>query len=168
MFSPADYELAARLTGLPVPRTAAEQAAAAPIVSNILRTFGRAPAPMPGFDDSRGMSTSPTRSLNMMPDVSQPEAKDQLEHRLRAGMTDPDAFAEIADLLEIIEQDPEIVDQLLAALRDMQDDSAASGEMLSQQRPLYYDTPNYGGQYSVLNAPSSSPIPPSIRYQELG
>lgn len=104
----------------------------------------------------------------MMPDVSQPEAKDQLEHRLRAGMSEPNDLAEIADLLEIIEQDPEIVDQLLTVLRSMQEDSMNSGEILSQQRPLYYDTPNYGGQYSVLNAPSSSPIPPSIRYQELG
>ena len=41
-------------------------------------------------------------------------------------------------------------------------------EYLSRQRPLEYDLPNYGGQYSVLNAPSSSTVPPSVMYQELG
>ncbi len=168
MFSPADYELAARLTGLPIPKTPAEQAVAAPIVADILRNFNRAPAPMPGFDDQRGMSTSRTRSLNAMPNVSQPEAKNQLERRLQAGVLDPDTMAEVADLLDIIEQDPEAIDEILNLLMALREDSMDSGEILSQQRPLAYDTPNLGGQYSVLNAPSTSIIPPSIRYQELG
>jgi len=42
-----------------------------------------------------------------------------------------------------------------------------AGEYLSRQRPLEYDLPNYGGQYSVLNAPSSSTVPPSVMYQKL-
>lgn len=168
MFSPADYELAARLTGLPIPRTAAEQAAAAPIVSNILRSFGRAPAPMPGYDDPRGMSTSATRSLNTMPDVSQPEAKNQLERRLQAGVIDPDTLAEVADLMQIIEEDPGALDEIMDLILALKSDSLSSGEMLSNQRPLMYDSPNFGGQYSVLNAPSTSVIPPSIRYQALG
>jgi hypothetical protein len=49
----------------------------------------------------------------------------------------------------------------------MQAQDEASGDVLSQQRPLEYDMPNYGGQYSVLNAPNSTQIPPSIRYQAL-
>jgi hypothetical protein len=56
---------------------------------------------------------------------------------------------------------------LIELLTDMQAENEASGDVLSQQRPLEYDTPNYGGQYSVLNAPNSTQIPPSIRYQAL-
>jgi hypothetical protein len=41
-------------------------------------------------------------------------------------------------------------------------------EYLSRQRPAEYDLPNYGGQYSLLNAPSNSSLPPSVEYQELG
>ena len=38
---------------------------------------------------------------------------------------------------------------------------------LSSQRPAEYDTPNMGANYSMLNAPSSNNIPPSIQYQQL-
>jgi len=41
-------------------------------------------------------------------------------------------------------------------------------DMLSAQRPPAYDMPNYGSNYSILNAPASSVIPPSQAYQELG
>jgi len=36
MFSDSDYELAARVLGLPVPRTPAERAAATPMVATVL------------------------------------------------------------------------------------------------------------------------------------
>lgn len=167
MFSPADYELAARITGLPIPKTAAERAAAAPVISQVLREYSRALPPMPGYEDRQMMSTSATRSLNAPPSVSQPEAKNQLERRLQAGVSDPDDMAEVVELLGIIEQNPEVVDMLIEILMDMQAQDEASGDVLSQQRPLEYDMPNYGGQYSVLNAPNSTQIPPSIRYQAL-
>lgn len=167
MFSSSDYELASRLTGLPVPRTPAEQAAAAPLVSQILRSYYRMPAPQPGFE-AEGFNTSATRSLSSYPDVSQPEAKVQLERRLQAGMTDELSEMEVAELLELILQDPELLPEFMEFLRkenQMGDDGA---EYLSRQRPAEYDIPNYGGQYSLLNAPASSTIPPSIEYQQLG
>jgi hypothetical protein len=40
-------------------------------------------------------------------------------------------------------------------------------DMLSSQRPSEYDMPNYGSNYSLLNAPTNSSIPPSQLYQEL-
>jgi hypothetical protein len=167
VFSPADYELAARVTGLPVPKTAAEKAAAAPVVAQVLREYSRALPPMPGFEDEGVMNTSATRSLNRQPDVSQPEAKNQLERRLRAGVTDPDDVAEVMELADMLTNDPALVEMLLEILTTIQTQDDASGDFLSQQEPLEYDTPGYGGQYSVLNAPSSSQIPPSMRYQPL-
>lgn len=167
MFSSSDYELASRLTGLPVPRTAAEQAAAAPLVSQVLRSYYRVPAPQPGFE-GEGLNTGATRSLNSYPDVNQPEAKVQLERRLQAGVTDEVSEQEVAELLELIMQDPELLVEFMEFLKkenQMGDDGA---EYLSRQRPVEYDIPNYGGQYSMLNAPSSSTIPPSIEYQQLG
>lgn len=167
MFSPADYELAARITGLPVPKTAAERATAAPVVAQVLREYSRALPSMPGYEDARMMSTSATRSLNAPPSVAQPEAKIQLERRLQAGVTDPDDMAEVMELVEILEESPEMVEVMLELLMDMQTQSETSSDMLSQQRPLEYDMPNYGSQYSVLNAPNSTQIPPSLRYQPL-
>jgi hypothetical protein len=167
VFSPADYELAARITGLPVPKTVAERAAAAPIVAQVLREYSRALPPMPGFEDPNGMNMSATRSLNAPVDVSQPEAKNQLERRLQAGVTDPDEMSDVVELLGILQESPEAVDILIDLLQTIQMQGDASGDMLSQQRPLQYDMPNYGGQYSVLNAPNSTQIPPSIQYQSL-
>jgi len=40
-------------------------------------------------------------------------------------------------------------------------------DALSAQRPMEYDTPNLGSNYSVLNAPSSNGIEPSRAYQPL-
>lgn len=167
MFSSSDYELASRLTGLPVPRTPAEQAAAAPFVAQILRSYYRMPSPQPGFE-GEGINTSATRSLNSYPMVSQPEAKVQLERRLQAGVTNEVSEEETAQLLKIIMDDPELISAFLEFLEkenQMADDGA---EYFSRQRPAEYDLPNYGGQYSLLNAPSNSSIPPSIEYQELG
>lgn len=168
MFSPQDYEFAARVVGLPVPQTPAERAVAAPMVAQILRNFHRAAPPMPGHEDPSGMNTGATRSLNTYPDVRQPEARVQLGRRLEAGVVSPDDQAELYRLLEIIMSDPMLAQMFSDFIQNIDDDALAGGEYLSQQRPLEYDMPNYGGQYSVLNAPTSSTIPASVRYQELG
>lgn len=167
MFSPADYELAARLTGLPIPKTVAERAAAAPVVAQVLRDFNRMRPAVPGFEDRGVQNLGATRSLNAPPSVGQPEARIELERRLRAGVEDPDEMAEIAELAEILTGNPELVDLLLETISAMKMESEASGDYLSQQQPIEYDIPNYGGQYSVLNAPSNSQIPPSVQYQAL-
>ena len=167
MFSPQDYEFAARVTGLPVPQTPAERAVAAPMVAQILRNFHRAAPPMPGHDDPSGMNTSATRSLNTYPNVRQPEAKVQLGRRLQAGVISPEDEAEVLSLIQIILNDPELTDAFLAFMENLDIESLQSGEYLSQQRPLEYDMPNFGGQYSVLNAPTNSSVPPSVAYQGL-
>lgn len=167
MFSPQDYELAARIVGLPCPQTPAERAAAAPMTAVILKNFHRAAPPMPGRE-GEGLNTSPTRSLNAYPSNTQPEAKVQLGRRLQAGVVTEGDESEVAELMMLIANDPQLLQMFMAFLQNLEDQSVESGEYLSQQRPLEYDLPNYGGQYSVLNAPSSSTIPPSIRYQELG
>lgn len=166
MFSPADYELAARLLGLPVPKTPAECAAAAPLTSSVLRNYYKAPPPMPGFE-AEGITTSATRSLNAYPDVRQPEARDQLQHRLRAGVQTSDDKAELAELAQIIANDPALMQQFMNFVENVQADSDEGAEYLSRQRPAEFDMPNYGGQYSMLNAPSSSTIPPSMKYRAL-
>ncbi len=114
------------------------------------------------------MTTSATRSLNPPPDVTQPEAKIQLEHRLQAGVNDPEDMADVAELLQMIVENPAAVEQLIEMLTMMQQDGDAAGQYFSQQRPVHYDMPNYGGQYSMLNAPSSSTVPASVAYQSLG
>lgn len=167
MFSSSDYELASRLTGLPVPRTPAEQAAAAPLVSQILRSYYRMPAPQPGFE-GEGVNTSATRSLNSYPMVSQPEAKVQLERRLQAGVTNDISEEETAELLQIVMEDPELIAAFLQFIKNENQMAEDGAEYLSRQRPAEYDLPNYGGQYSLLNAPSNSSLPPSVEYQELG
>jgi hypothetical protein len=133
----------------------------------VLRSYYKAPAPMPGFEGD-GINTSATRSLNPQPRVSQPEARDQLAHRLTAGISTPTDEGEIERLIEVLISDPEMRTMFMQFLQQMLSQSNEGGEYLSRQRPLEYDMPNYGGQYSVLNAPSSSTIPASVRYQELG
>ena len=64
MFSKADYELAARILGLPVPQTPAEMAAATPATAHVLRRFGQGLPPMPG-QEGEGFYTGATRSLNV-------------------------------------------------------------------------------------------------------
>lgn len=167
MFSPQDYELAARVLGLPVPRTPAEQAAAAPMVSVVLRNFHRAAPPVPGHE-GEGIQTGATRSLNAYPSNTQPEARVQLGRRLQAGVTTADDEVEVLDIIQLLLNDPQMMQMFIEFVQNLESDSLDSGEYLSRQRPLEYDLPNYGGQYSVLNAPSSSTIPPSMRYQELG
>lgn len=167
MFSPADYELVARLTGLPVARTPAERAAAAPVVAQVLRDFARMRPMSPGVDTTSMQNLGATRSLNRPVETEAPEAKSQLEQRLRAGVTGSAEMARAQALAEMVLQEPELVMMLLDMLVSSRMEGEASGEYFSQQEPVQYDVPNYGGQYSMLNAPSSSPIPASIRYQPL-
>lgn len=167
MFSPQDYELAARILGLPVPQTDAERAVAAPAVHAVLRNFYKAAAPMPGHEPE-GLYTGATRSLNGYPDNNKPEANVQLQRRINAGISTPEDNAEVEGLLELLLQDPMLMEMFIDFLENQQSQSLQSGEYLSRQRPLEYDMPNFGGQYSVLNAPSSSTIPPSVEYQPLG
>jgi hypothetical protein len=167
VFSPQDYELAARIVGLPCPTTPAERAAAAPMTAVILKNFYRAAPPMPGREEE-GLNTSPTRSLNAYPANTQPEARVQLGRRLQAGVINESDELEVEELIMLILNNPTVMSMFMEFIQNLEDDSLASGDFLSQQRPLEYDLPNYGGQYSVLNAPSSSTIPASVRYQELG
>jgi len=167
VFSPQDYELAARIVGLPCPQTPAERAAATPMTSVILKNFFKAAPPMPGRE-AEGMITSPTRSLNAYPANTQPEARIQLNRRLQAGVVNESDEQEVIDLMMLIANNPQIMAMFMDFLQNINADAEYGGEYLSQQRPLEYDLPNYGGQYSVLNAPSSSTIPASVRYQELG
>lgn len=166
MFSDSDYELAARVLGLPVPRTPAERAAATPMVSTVLKNYYRAAPPMPGMEGN-GMMTQPTRSLNAYPDTSQPEIKVQLERRLQAGVADQAAMDEVEELVAAILQDPSLIEVFLAYIQNIADQANQGAEYLSRQRPAEYDIPNYGGQYSMLNAPSSNNIPPSQAFQSL-
>jgi len=167
VFSPQDYELAARILGLPVPRTPAEQAAAAPMVSVVIRNFHRAAPPVPGHE-GEGIQTGATRSLNSYPANTQPEARVDLGRRLQAGVTNPSDVEEVEELIHVLLNNPQLMQMFIEFIQSQNEDSYDSGEYLSRQRPLEYDLPNFGGQYSVLNAPSSSSIPASERYQELG
>jgi hypothetical protein len=167
VFSPQDYEFASRVLGLPCPKTPAEMAAAAPMTATVLRNFHRVAPPMPGMEGD-GIMTSPTRSLNGYPDTSQPEVRGQLMHRLQASASSPADEAELQELVGMLFQDPNLMQMFLEFVQNLSNDGLDGAEYLSRQRPLEYDLPNYGGQYSVLNAPSSSTVPASVMYQELG
>jgi len=168
VFSPQDYELAARILGLPVPITAAEQAAAAPMTAVVMRTFCQTLPPAPGMEDEHMMNMGATRSLNAPPDNTQPVYRNQLQHRLQAGVTDPHHEQEILDLIDLITNNPEVGEMFLNFLYNLENQGDEHMDMLSAQRPPAYDMPNYGSNYSILNAPASSVIPPSQAYQELG
>ena len=164
MFSKADYELAARILGLPVPQSPAEMAAAAPATAEVIRRFGQGRAPMPGHEQE-GLYTGATRSLNGYPDNNQPMQRAQLASRLR---TEPEPPQEDAYLLELISQlEPDEFELILQMLQQLAVQDDIESDRLSSQRPLEYDTPNMGGNYSVLNAPSSNGIEPSRAFQPL-
>lgn len=164
MFSKADYELAARILGLPVPQTPAEQAAAAPVTAEVLRRFSQGRAPMPGMEPA-GMYTGATHSLNGYPDNTMPMQQAQLASRLR---TEPERPHEDAYLIQLIQSlDPEELQVVMLLLEQLNEQGDEEAERLSSQRPLEYDTPNLGSNYSVLNAPSSNGIEPSRAYQPL-
>lgn len=164
MFSKADYELAARILGLPVPETPAEMAAAAPATAEVVRRFGQGRPPMPG-QDSQGFYTGATRSLNGYPDNTMPMQQAQLASRLR---TEPVRPHEDAYLLELLSQlEPDELQLIVALLMQLAEQEDEESDRLSSQRPLEYDTPNLGSNYSVLNAPSSNGIEPSRAFQYL-
>jgi hypothetical protein len=165
VFSKADYELAARILGLPVPQTPAEMAAATPATAQVIRRFGQGLPPMPGREGD-GFYTGATRSLNGYPDNTMPMQKAQLASRLR---TEPERPHEDAYLMELINMlDPEEFNLIMALLERLADQEDEESDRLSSQRPLEYDTPNLGSNYSVLNAPSSNGIEASRAYQPLG
>lgn len=159
--------MAARILGLPVPVTPAEKAAATPLTASVIRNFYKAAPPAPGREE-QGLNTSPTRSLNAYPGNTQPEARVQLGRRLQAGAITTEDDRELEDLIMLIINNPMVMEMFMNFIQNMESDSLESGEFLSQQRPLEYDLPNFGGQYSVLNAPSSSTVPTSVEYQALG
>lgn len=164
MFSKADYELAARILGLPVPETPAEQAAAAPVTAQILRQFGRGSAPLPGRE-LPGIYTGSTHSLNSYPDNNTPMEQAQLASRLRTEPERPHEDAYLMELLSVL--DPEEYQIIMMLLEQLASQGEQQADQLSSQRPLEYDTPNLGSNYSVLNAPSSNGIEPSRAYQPL-
>ena len=165
MFSQADYALAARLLGQPMPTSAAEQAMMAPMVSRVLRDFMVMRAPSPDYSDE--MYTGATRSLNNYPDTQYPMVKAEIASRLRTEPEQPSNDAYLASLLEQVCQDPEAVMAMLMMLDEMDDDANRHMQELSSQRPAEYDTPSDASGYSMLNAPSSNSVPPSVQYQQL-
>jgi uncharacterized protein YdiU (UPF0061 family) len=165
VFSPSDYELAARVLGLPVPETNAERAAATPIVARVLRDFGRMAPPMPGHD-ADGMYTGATRSLNGYPDNTQPMEKAQLASRLRVD-AEPTDDEFLMQLLTAVQDNPEALQAFMMILQYLESQQDQHMDALSSQRPSEFDTPNMGSNYSILNAPSSNSIPPSVAFQQL-
>ena len=167
MFSPAEYELAARVLGLPVPENEAERAAAAPMVAKVLRDFGRGfGGPRPGMEAQGMQNTGATHSLNGYPNNNQPMPRQVLASRLRTD-SEPAVDPEIAQIMELLGDNPEAIAafmQLLQYLATAQDEHM---DLLSSQRPAEYDTPNMGDNYSMLNAPASNMIPPSQEFQYL-
>jgi hypothetical protein len=168
VFSPQEYELAARILGLPVPITPAEQAAAAPMTAVVMRNFCQTLPPAPGQDDGQMMNMGATHSLNAYPDNTQPAYRNQLMHRLQAGVIDTHQEQEVFDLIEMITNNPEVAEMFMNFLSNLQNQGDEHMQMLSSQRPPEYDMPNYGSNYSLLNAPTNSIIPPSQAYSELG
>ena len=165
MFSKADYELAARILGLPVPETPAEMAAATPATAYVVRRFATGLPPGPGMEDGEGMYTGATPSLNSYPEQTEPFQRAALASRLR---TEPERPSEDLYLQSLVEQlDPEEYSLILQLLEQLAEQSDEHMDMLSSQRPMEYDTPNLGANYSVLNAPCSNGIAPSQEYQPL-
>ena len=164
MFSQADYALAARLLGRPMPTSAAEQAMMAPMVSQVLRDFMVMRPPSPDYSEE--MYTGATRSLNNYPDTQYPMVKAEIASRLR---TEPDNLLRcyLMALLDQVCQDPELVMEMLMMLDEMDAEANMHMQELSSQRPAEYDTPSDASNYSMLNAPSSNSVPPSVQYQQL-
>ena len=166
MFSQADYALAARLLGLPMPVTPAEQAAAAPMTARVLRDFMQMRPPS-ADGDADGIYTGATRSLNSYPDVEYPMVKAKLASRLRTEVEEPSNDQYLIELLQQLVGNPELVQEMLMLLDAL--DAAEQSHMneLSSQRPPDFDMPNEGTNYSMLNAPASNSIPPSVQFQQL-
>ena len=151
MFSQADYALAARLLGQPMPTSAAEQAAMAPMVSRVLRDFMVMRPPSPDYSDE--MYTGATRSLNSYPDTQYPMVKAEIASRLRTEPEQPSDDVYLTSLLEQICQDPEAVMAMLMMLDEMDDEANMHMQELSSQRPAEassnlarYDGVRYGAR----------------------
>ena len=117
MFSQADYALAARILGQPMPTTAAEQAAMAPMVSRVLRDFMVMRPPSPDYSEE--MYTGATRSLNNYPDTQYPRVKAEIASRLRTETEQPSSDTYLESLLQQLCQDPEAVMAMLMMLDEM-------------------------------------------------
>ena len=165
MFSPQEYAFAAQALGLPVPQTPAEKAAAAPLVARVLREYMYERPPMVGFE--QGMQTGATRSLNGYPDTRKPMLRNAIGRRMEAGVETPEQDATLEEYLLEFLKNPELVQAFFEFLQQQDENGEEQMNMLSSQRPLHYDAPNLGSNYSVLNAPSSGPIPPSQEYQSV-
>lgn len=166
MFSQADYALAARLMGLPMPVSPAEQAAAAPVTARVLRDFMQMRPPSAN-GDADGIYTGATRSLNSYPDVEYPETKAKIASRLRTEVEEPSNDGYLMEMLMEICKDPQAVMMMLELLDRLDAQQQDQMNELSSQRPAEFDMPNEGANYSMLNAPSSNSIPPSIQFQQL-
>ena len=167
VFSPAEYELASRALGLPVPQNDAERAAAAPMVAYVLRNFGRGGTPPPPGLENQGMqNTGATHSLNGYPDNNHPMERQYLASRMRTDAV-PEFDPEIVQLLQMIGDNPGTIEQVMQLLQYIQQNQQQHMEQLSSQRPAECDYPNLGDNYSMLNAPSSNMIPPSQQFQYL-
>ena len=94
-------------------------------------------------------------------------AKAQLSSRLRVEEQEPSQDEYLRALLMEIMQDPSMIQELLMILDQMDAQEQQHMDELSSQRPAEYDTPNMGSNYSMLNAPSSNGIPPSVQFQAL-
>ena len=166
MFSQADYALAARLLGLPMPVTPAEQAAAAPMTARVLRDFMQMRPPS-ADGDIEGMYTGATRSLNSYPDVEYLMVKAKLASRLRTEVEEPSNDQYLIELLQQLVGNPELVQEMLMLLDALDEAEQSHMNELSSQRPPDFDMPNEGTNYSMLNAPASNSIPPSVQFQQL-
>ena len=167
LFSPSEYEFAARMLGLPYPESMAEKAAAAPMVSRVLRECFYAAPPMPDGED--GMRyTGATHSLSRYPDNNAPMVKNAIAQRMRTAEDTAVDREEVAEMLAMMMTDPEMLLDFLEYYNMLQENGENHIDMLSAQRPMEYDTPNLGANYSVINAPSSPGyLTPSEEYQQL-
>ena len=169
MFSPREYELASKYLGLPYPVTAAEKAAAAPVVRDVLFRMFKQPAPGPGPGGPNGdfVYTGAGRSLNSYPNVERPSIKRGFQHRLTAGPQNNEAAAdETIRLLCMLMQNPATQAQAVAMIEQICNNGQEQANFLSQQAPLNYDLPSYGSSYSALNSPAGA-VPPSVAFQPL-
>jgi hypothetical protein len=91
--------------------------------------------------------------------------KAKLASRLRTETEPPSQDGYLIELLSAL--DPEQLQLILMLLEQLADQDQEEADRLSSQRPLEYDTPNLGSNYSVLNAPSSNGIEPSRAFQPL-
>ena len=121
----------------------------------------------PSPDYSAEMYTGATRSLNSYPDTQYPMVKAEIASRLRTEPEQPSNDAYLTGLLEQLCQDPEAVVAMLMMLDEMDNEADRHMQELSSQRPAEYDTPSDASGYSMLNAPSSNSVPPSVQYQQL-